>query len=577
MKYPEENREPDEHKKDAKEKEDFNWFEDIAEFGFEDVEEPAVPQKWSRIIDKKIFAICLSIFCFSLFGMLFLQFFPSSLRAIHGQPIWHFFFLIAVLSFLFLITKLLVHFIFIFLRDNFSDNKLLHNKALKLELCFGLWCFIILPFGYKLERLIPWSARLFEKIFICGILTTIVFLIKNISMEMFKTHFLASSLKKKAEEVEIKSRITKYMRDFCYETTEEEEGGAFPSCFLVDCLGDDQDSERQGAEIEFAHGDIEAVVGDIFTTSIFQKKQLSQRETLSLARDIFTKCAKGGEFITFNSFCDIFPTPQSAVQAFLYFDVDNQKRIGKKNMRDTLAMFHCDMKNLRTTYNSLSNFLSVLDNLSLVVVLVPLVLIWLVVWEVPIRQIVTFSLGSALVLNIFISGIAKEFYWNASFILTHPFDVGDEVIIDGKDYTVYGTSLFQTDVLGNDGGKISFLNKVLGNKNVVNMTRAPQKLIHISFTLDPHITNDQFKSVKKDLLIYFRNKSETFYEAFTIQSETESSCRLEDLKCTLITRCRTFGNRMARLEQKIELINCLRDILRKNLQKEPKIELPPAQ
>lgn len=558
---------------------EFNWFEDTAEFGFEDIEDAAPATRWAKTISKKATTISLVVLGTSL-GLLLVQaFLPESLRHIGDYSLKHVALLTGILSFLFLVTKMFVHCAFVLIKDNLTNNKLLHNRTFRLEMTIGLWALLLLPIGIKLRRRISWSKTFIERLFVCVFITDLALILKSISVEMFKIYFLSTSLKKKAKDIEIKEKIINSMRSFCYGDVEEPTVNTFVPCLMANCLNDsDEDSEDPNANIgmEFIHGDVGTVIGDIFTTSLFQKSHLSQREIMCLARDVFAKCSADKEVVTFNDFCEIFYSPQEAIQAFLYFDTSDVKQITRKDLRDTLISFHYDRKNLNTTYNSLSNFIRVIDNLATIIVLIPLVFLYLITFRVPIKQIITLSLSSALVLNFLVSGILKDFYLNVSFILTHPFDIGDEVIIDGRDYVVYRISLYNTDMLGADGGKITFLNKVLCTKNVVNMSRAPQKLIQISFTLDPAITADQFKTVKKELLIYLRNKEETFYESFTIQSETESSCHLENLKCMLIARCKTLGNRMSKLQLKIELISQFKDILSRTMTPPPPPS-PPAE
>ncbi|KAI5181461.1 hypothetical protein NEOKW01_1642 [Nematocida sp. AWRm80] len=559
------NSETEKTKEENKEKKkEFNWFEASAEFGFEDIEETQKPQTLVKKTNKILIPFFLSLLGISITGIVILTFLPRNLRYIGGYSLKHIFLIVSLVSFLFLLCKLLVHAGFVFIKDHISNNKIVHNKRFKLEVTLGVWLFMLLTLGIRLEKDIPWARYILERIFACGFLTILAFVGKGLLISTFRSHFLSSSLKDKAKDVEIKEKIINTMREFCYEDAEDTADPAFAACFLVSCL-QDEDSDEIGPNtnsgMEFIKGDIDTIIGDAFTTSIFQKKQLSQHEMLCLARDVFNKCSKDNESITFNDFCEIFPNAQTAVQAFLYFDTMNTKIISKKEMRDTLGHFYYDRANLQTTYNSLSNFVEVLDNLATIITIIPLILLYLILLNLPIKQIITFSFSSALILNFLISSIAKDFFSNATFILTHPFDIGDEVSIDGKDYVIYRTSLYKTEVLGVDGGKISFLNNVLGTKKLINMTRAPQKLIHISFKLDSKITTEQFKIIKKQMLIYLRENSDIFYETFTIQSETEASCKLEGLNCILVVRCKSIGNRMAKLELKIELVKCLKDIL----------------
>ncbi|KAI5165552.1 hypothetical protein NEIRO03_0455 [Nematocida sp. AWRm78] len=544
-----------------KEEEEFNWFEETADFGFDDIDDLPKHKSITKKINKLILPAGAALIVTCFFGIFVLNFIPARLREFYGYSFKHILILTSILTFFLILTKLIIHGLYILIRDNITDNRIMHNKRLKVELTFGAWFFEMIPLGIYLNNYIPWAQKILDKMFLCGFLSVLAFIGKGILMELFRERFLAKSLKKKAKDIEVKNRIVNAMREYCYEEHTEEIEQPLGSCFFVSCMTGEDEELVDSTGMEFVRGDVDRVVGDIFTASIFDKNQLTQHELLALARDVFMKCSKNQNHITFDDFCEIFPTSQAAIQAFLYFDVGESKTISKKGIRDTLGMFYYDRKNLQTSFESLNNFVHVLDNLATVVTIVPLIVIYLIVLGFPIKQLLAFSLSSALILNFFVSGIAKDFCLNASFVITHPYDIGDDVIINGKDYVIYRTSLYKTEVLAIDGGKISFLNKALAAKSIINMTRAPHKLMHISFNLKPEISKSKFKVIKKHILHYLRAKNEIFYETFTIQSQSESVCKVQGHACVLVTRYRSISSKMAKLEQKIELVRYVKELL----------------
>ncbi|EHY66903.1 uncharacterized protein NESG_02447 [Nematocida ausubeli] len=556
---------------DERNEDNFNWFEDTADFGFEDVDDLPKHKSITKTISKRIIPATAVLIGLGILSLVLLNFIPLRMREVHGFLLKHIIILIIILAFLLILTKLVIHGAYILCRDNITDNNILHNKKLKLKIVFGCWFFEMIPVGIQISGYIPWARTILDRIFVCGFLSILALIGKGILIELFRERFLSGSLKDKAKDVEIKNRIINTMREYCYEEQSEEIEQRLSSCFLVSCLNGDEDdaSQNNNEGMDFIKGDVDSVIGDVFTKSIFEKNQMTQHEILSLARDVFTKCSKNQKYITFNDFCEIFPSSQAAIQAFLYFDISDDKNISRKEIRDTLGMFHYNRKNLQTSFHSLNNFIVVLDNLALIVTIIPLIVLYLIVLGFPVKQLLAFSLSSALILNFFISGVAKDFWLNTSFVITHPYDIGDDVIIDGKDYVIYRTSLYKTEVLAIDGGKISFLNKALWNKSIINMTRAPHKLIHITFSLTPLISKEKFKVMKKHILQYLRAKNDIFYETFTIQSETETVCKIQGHTCVLVTRCRSLGSKMAKLEQKIELVRYLKELL-----KELKVEGP---
>ncbi|KAI5173005.1 hypothetical protein NEFER03_1998 [Nematocida sp. LUAm3] len=540
---------------------EFDWFEETAEFGFNEQDHIPAQADWLKNFSQKLIPRCLGIMSFFFCLSLLFFFFPHNLRVVHGVNIQHVFYLIIFLFLFLAIFTGIIRILFIVLRDHLPDNRLLHNKKLQLDIIFGIWIFFFLPVGYHLRKRAAWATKLLERMFLSGIITLVVLVCKNVGISMFRTYFLTNALKDKVKEIEVKDRIIETMQEYCYNETEEEPEQSVISCFLLGgCLTDADDSGNiEGTNAN--NREVQSVIGDLFRVSIFQKKSLTQHEVRALAKDTFNKCSSDGEVVTFNEFCNIFPSPQVAIQAFLYFAIDNSKAVTKKEMRDSLTRFHYEKKNLQQTYNSLVNFIQVMDTLATILFILPLIFIYLLILGLPIRQFVTFSLSSAILLNFLISGVAKDLYLNASFALSHPFDIGDEVVIDKIDYVIHNFSLYKTEVLEQSGGKITFLNKNLWNKSMVNMSRAPKKLIHISFQLNSTITPVEFKLLKKNLLLYLREQSDVFYESFTIQSQAESVCKIEKMDCVLIVRYKFTNTRMNKLELKIQLVQVLNSFL----------------
>lgn len=552
---------------------EFNWFEDIAEFGFSDSEEGVERTKsLANEVNKKVVPVSLALFASSVAAIFLLRILPGSIQRIGPYSLSHVFFLVAALSLMLAAIKLLMHCAMVVIRDNFADSQLIHNKTLRMYVEATLWLFSMVPLGIEADPYIPWARKALGLVFTCGIIAVGAFFLKSVALDIFRTRFLVGTLKKKAKNMDLKYQIISAMQSYCYEEVEENTQAPTGACFLGACFDQTDEDEEGGAW--GTNSGLESLLGNMFFASNLNRKQLTEHELLALARDTFNKCSRDGEEITFNEFCEIFPNSQLAVQAFIYFDVDKNKRIRKKEMRDAAGSFHMEQRNFNTTYDSLSNFVGVLDHMSSAVVVVLLFLAYLPILGFSLKQVLAFSFSGALLLNFFVTTVAKEFYWNTSFVLTHPFDIGDEVVIDGKDYTIFGVGLYKTELLGPEGGKLTLLNKALWQKTIINMSRAPKKLIYISFELSQGVSPGHFREIKQKVLKYLRAHSDVFYETFTIQSESEMTCNINSLKCVLAVRCKTVGDRMSKLDLKIKLVNCMAEILEGIKRKQGKEEAP---
>jgi len=127
----------------------------------------------------------------------------------------------------------------------------------------------------------------------------------------------------------------------------------------------------------------------------------------------------------------------------------------------------------------------------------------------------TFLVGFSFVFG----GAIKNAFENFLFLYgSHPFDVGDSILIGGpKQYTVERVLLQTTEL--NHFGEIRIVqNSVIRNTEpLINITRSKQHWVTCEYLVDASVITDDFvQSVQQDMETFFRKNSDDYAQYFRI-------------------------------------------------------------
>ncbi|KCZ76712.1 hypothetical protein H311_02285, partial [Anncaliia algerae PRA109] len=347
------------------------------------------------------------------------------------------------------------------------------NKGYRLSMWFAFNLYAIDYVDYKF---VLKHYLVVKNLIKCGLITFASFTVISLVMEKFYLYFLKESIADKLMDIETRERILACMKNFRYEVSEV---SSIDSSRVVGCMdflfgNEDVDNITNQSHIDLIEKPADFDLGTIFLKkpeiyNIFDAK--------TLAKEVFEKASSDGVKLTFSDFSSIFPTAQIAFQAFSFFDTNEEKEVSKKEFRDTIISFFVERLNLEKNVKISETFSNIIKNIVYIIDSFFLILGYLVIFGISVGDLLAFALSSALVLNFFVSGFAKEFYSNIMFILSHPYDIGDDIILENNDYKIYEVNLGSTSFIGRNGGKVTFLNSDLFQKKIVNMTRAPEKLM----------------------------------------------------------------------------------------------------
>ncbi|KAL9539677.1 hypothetical protein MBANPS3_010130 [Mucor bainieri] len=173
---------------------------------------------------------------------------------------------------------------------------------------------------------------------------------------------------------------------------------------------------------------------------------------------------------------DLYPffrTTKEATFAFGLFDTDGNGDISKRELRSGCIRIYRERKNLTRSMRDLSQATGKLD--------IILMIVFIIIWAIIVCAAFGVDVGtdlmplwSAFVAASFVFGTsAKDAFEAIIFVfVTHPFDSGDRVFIQGENWVVHNVGLLVTTFLKWDGSIVYAKNSVLTTQYIINVRRS---------------------------------------------------------------------------------------------------------
>lgn len=432
-------------------------------------------------------------------------------------------------------------------------NPLQHSitKHLKILELATLMTWLV---GMYIYRNIVASANnifydMFSSVLKACILIVSTMILSGWTVRRFEWQFIKKSLKGKIAEIEAINKIIVTLKRYTYDedvySTASSSSSDHNDLFCIDfCRGFKY--RREGI-----HG------------SILDDPELPTIKTaLHLAKDCFLKRSPDKSEMDFESFSKLFPSPQEALFAFGYFDSDQDRSISKKEFRDTMIFFYKKRRDLELSYNSLNNFATIVKRVWYFVLGLILCFPILMIFGVSISKILTLVVSSVVLCQFATNDIMNKLIKNFIILFTHQFDIGDSVIIDGKEYTVYKIGVTCTSLTTTLGGNLKMLNSELWDKEVINMTRTPSNQLVFSFDVQSDLNVDQIATLKERIKAFCIYKIFDFHDTFQIRNELITKTEISTLHCICILKLKGFKNPSKKFHLRIEFTTFLKDLLK---------------
>ncbi|KAI8874631.1 hypothetical protein K501DRAFT_204312, partial [Backusella circina FSU 941] len=219
-----------------------------------------------------------------------------------------------------------------------------------------------------------------------------------------------------------------------------------------------------------------------------------------------------------HSFTPYFNSREEAEEAFDIFDKDGNRNLTRREFRDTLIQIYRDRKSLAQSMRDTSQALGKIDNTLLVIQLLATTFISLAIFQVDFwAALVPFGTLLAACTFIFDSS-ARQLCQGILFqFVTHPYDAGDMVMIDGSYLTVENIGLLGTVFEAAEGEKVYAPTDVLITKLIHNVRRSGNMGEVITLNIDFRTDNSGIMALKERLSAWVNQQTRDFTEGFDLR------------------------------------------------------------
>ncbi|KAG0286981.1 hypothetical protein BGZ97_007248 [Linnemannia gamsii] len=250
-----------------------------------------------------------------------------------------------------------------------------------------------------------------------------------------------------------------------------------------------------------------------------------------LAKTLFYNLQTNGEDLVVENFYPYFSTQEEARTAFAIFDKDGNGDISKSEMKEKIFYVYKERKDLHTSLRDLSQAVGKLNVIFLTIVAV----IWLfIILSIFGKDIVKnmLSIGSFLVALSFVFGNSlKILFENIVFLfITHPYDSGDLVSIEGTDMYVREVGLNSTTFVTWDGKRMYYPNNLISSKPIHNVRRSPNMTDKIVLNIDCYTPQSKIFELRARMRDYLIRESKDFLPDLEIQIQ-EMDAKLKISMC----------------------------------------------
>lgn len=213
-----------------------------------------------------------------------------------------------------------------------------------------------------------------------------------------------------------------------------------------------------------------------------------------------------------------FKTAQDAKIAFDIFDRDGNGDITRREFRDTVVHIYRERKDIAISMRDTGQALGKIDYMLLAVSLVALLLTSFAIFNVEVWHSLV-PLGSILLALTFVFGnTAKNTFESILFLfVTHPYDAGDYVLVDGQFLLVVNMGVMGTSFVSGDGQLIYAPTTVLMTKLITNVRRSGSMGESIKINIDFRTTTHQFWELHDRLLAWVTSQSRDFGPGFDLR------------------------------------------------------------
>ncbi|TPX37040.1 hypothetical protein SmJEL517_g00848 [Synchytrium microbalum] len=295
----------------------------------------------------------------------------------------------------------------------------------------------------------------------------------------------------------------------------------------------------------------------VLLRSLHDAKMLSKRIFLSLQR------GSSGVLVP-EDFRPFFLTQEDALAAFKLFDKDDNGDISPQEMKATVVEIYRERLSLDRSIRDGNQAMHKLDGLLKVFMFALILFICLGIWGVNVTNFLAGLISLWVGILFAIGTTIKNLLESVVFLfLTHPYDVGDRVEIDGNAFIVKEFALSVTIFRTPDGKEVIAPNPLLLGKFIYNIRRSGAQSESVTLHLDGDTTESQLQELKDRLNDFAQNSSRDFSGNIipTISQINAGNELVISIGITHKANWSNFGNKVVRTNRfMIELRKILKDL-----------------
>lgn len=214
-----------------------------------------------------------------------------------------------------------------------------------------------------------------------------------------------------------------------------------------------------------------------------------------------------------------FKTEEQCIAAFEVFDRDGNGDVTRREFRDTVVQIYRERKLLAQCIRDTSQALGKIDIILFILVMVINVFLCITaIFNVNLYQALvpmgTFIMG----LSFMFSNTVKVAFESIMFLfVTHPYDAGDNVLIDDTTLTVHNMGITGTVFIRGDGQKVYAPTTVLMTKLITNVRRSGDMGESIMVNVDFRTSTDLVFTLRERLAAWVNDQPREFSTGFDVR------------------------------------------------------------
>lgn len=213
---------------------------------------------------------------------------------------------------------------------------------------------------------------------------------------------------------------------------------------------------------------------------------------------------RGADVLRVSEFGTVLAAPE-AERYFQLMDLETTGEITRAQLARSLAQLHLEGDTLRAGMHEQAQIIGKLNGIFMFFTWILIWIISIALFQVSIRAVVA-ALASIGAIVMFLStGTLKTAVESILFVIfTHPFDVGDRVMVRNDFYVVKELGLWTTTFIG-PGNRITYIaNSKLRGEMIINTRRSPFQSENIIFNILPTTPTELISKLEGRILQFYK-------------------------------------------------------------------------